>query len=144
MFYPSYSVCLEWNAMGMLDNAFTIFCEGVAANNVLQALDLRNNQISHDSAAELCRALKQNSSIRALGEFINLSFDIFRQQLLVPVFGGFFCLFAAFQSNILTVHCNMLLFLPLPVKICCWLYSSNRFMQRELYVDIHEFLPKIK
>lgn len=60
------SLCLEWNALGMLDNAFTIFCEGVAANSTLQALDLRNNQISHDSAAELCRALKQNSSIRSL------------------------------------------------------------------------------
>lgn len=89
MFYPSSSVCLEWNAMGMLDNAFTIFCEGVAANNVLQALDLRNNQISHDSSAELCRALKQNNSIRALGEF---AFNIFCQQLLVPVFGGGFLL----------------------------------------------------
>ena len=51
----------------MLDNAFTIFCEGVAANNSLQALDLRNNQISHDAAAELCRALKQNCTIKALG-----------------------------------------------------------------------------
>lgn len=60
------SLCLEWNALGMLDNAFTIFCEGVAANNCLQALDLRNNQISHDSAAELCRALKQNHTIKAL------------------------------------------------------------------------------
>ncbi|KAH3864420.1 leucine-rich repeat-containing protein 45-like isoform X2 [Dreissena polymorpha] len=60
------SLCLEWNALGMLDNAFTIFCEGVASNQTLQALDLRNNQISHDSAAELGRALKQNSSIRAL------------------------------------------------------------------------------
>ena len=61
------SLCLEWNALGMLDNAFTVFCEGVAANQTLQALDLRNNQISHDSAAELCRALKSNASIRALG-----------------------------------------------------------------------------
>ena len=34
--------------------------EGVSVNNCLQALDLKNNQISHDSAAELCRALKQN------------------------------------------------------------------------------------
>ncbi|XP_060581578.1 leucine-rich repeat-containing protein 45-like [Ruditapes philippinarum] len=60
------SLCLEWNALGMLDNSFTIFCEGVAANNTLQALDLRNNQISHDSAAELCRALKSNSTIKSL------------------------------------------------------------------------------
>ncbi|WAQ96759.1 LRC45-like protein [Mya arenaria] len=65
-YFSSLSLCLEWNALGMLDNAFTIFCEGVGANSKLQALDLRNNQISHDSAAELCRALKQNSSIRAL------------------------------------------------------------------------------
>jgi Ran GTPase-activating protein (RanGAP) involved in mRNA processing and transport len=56
----------------MLDNSFTIFCEGVAANNTLQALDLRNNQISHDSAAELCRALKSNSTIKSLGNDLNL------------------------------------------------------------------------
>lgn len=68
--FVHFSLCLEWNALGMLDNAFTIFCEGVAANNCLQALDLRNNQISHDSAAELCRALKQNHTIKSLGRYI--------------------------------------------------------------------------
>lgn len=71
-----FSLCLEWNALGMLDNAFTIFSEGVAANKNLQALDLRNNQIGHDSAAELCRALKQNSSIKALGIFL-LMYSLF-------------------------------------------------------------------
>ncbi|KAK3586009.1 hypothetical protein CHS0354_033126 [Potamilus streckersoni] len=60
------SICLEWNALGMLDNSFARFCEGLAENNVLQALDLRNNQISHDAASELARALKQNSTLHAL------------------------------------------------------------------------------
>lgn len=61
----------------MLDNAFTIFCEGVAANNCLQALDLRNNQISHDSAAELCRALKQNHTIKALGLYFDYLLTVY-------------------------------------------------------------------
>lgn len=60
------SICLEWNALGMLDNSFAMFCEGVGANNSLQALDLRNNQISHDGAAELASSLKRNCTLRAL------------------------------------------------------------------------------
>ena len=32
----------------------------------------RNSQISHDSAAELCRALKQNHTIKALGLYHTL------------------------------------------------------------------------
>ncbi|KAL5017929.1 hypothetical protein ScPMuIL_003651 [Solemya velum] len=60
------SLCLEWNAMGMLDNSLAMFCEGLGANKALQALDLRNNQISHDGAVELAAALKQNHSLRSL------------------------------------------------------------------------------
>ena len=48
----------------------------MGVNNCLQALDLRNNQISHDSAAELCRALKQNHTIKALGELSFHSFNL--------------------------------------------------------------------
>lgn len=61
------SVCLEWNAFGMLDNSFAMFCDGVGSNDALQALDLRNNQISHDGAVELAAALKRNHTLRALG-----------------------------------------------------------------------------
>ncbi|KAK3089984.1 hypothetical protein FSP39_008219 [Pinctada imbricata] len=60
------SISLEWNAIGMLDNSFALFCEGLGSNDSLQALDLRNNQISHDGAAELASALKRNSTLRAL------------------------------------------------------------------------------
>uniref|UniRef100_K1RCY5 Leucine-rich repeat-containing protein 45 n=1 Tax=Magallana gigas TaxID=29159 RepID=K1RCY5_MAGGI len=60
------SVCLEWNAFGMLDNSFAMFCDGVGSNDALQALDLRNNQISHDGAVELAAALKRNHTLRAL------------------------------------------------------------------------------
>lgn len=63
----SLSVCLEWNAFGMLDNSFAMFCDGVGSNDALQALDLRNNQISHDGAVELAAALKRNHTLRALG-----------------------------------------------------------------------------
>ena len=62
-----FSLCLEWNAFGMLDNSFAMFCDGVGANDALQVLDLRNNQISHDGAVELAAALKRNRTIRALG-----------------------------------------------------------------------------
>lgn len=61
------SLCLEWNAFGMLDNSFAMFCDGVGSNDALQALDLRNNQISHDGAVELAAALKRNHTLRALG-----------------------------------------------------------------------------
>lgn len=65
--YFFLSLCLEWNAFGMLDNSFAMFCDGVGSNDALQALDLRNNQISHDGAVELAAALKRNHTLRALG-----------------------------------------------------------------------------
>ena len=60
------SICLEWNSLGMLENLFVAFCDGLAANSVLLALDLRNNQINHSGAEELCMALKRNITLRAL------------------------------------------------------------------------------
>ena len=53
--------------MGMLDSSFSLFCDGVGSNASLRALDLRNNQISHDSVTELAASLKRNTSLRALG-----------------------------------------------------------------------------
>ncbi|XP_050392919.1 leucine-rich repeat-containing protein 45 [Patella vulgata] len=61
-----YSLCLEWNALGMLDNSFAVFSDGVGSNTCLKALDLRNNQINHDGAAELAASLKRNTTLRAL------------------------------------------------------------------------------
>ncbi|CAH1273607.1 LRRC45 [Branchiostoma lanceolatum] len=60
------SVCLEWNSLGMFASSFTILCEGLGANRTLQVLDLRNNQITHDEAAEIAAALRKNETLRTL------------------------------------------------------------------------------
>ncbi|XP_041671827.1 leucine-rich repeat-containing protein 45 [Cheilinus undulatus] len=57
---------LEWNALGVWDEAFSLFCEGLAANSVLTELDLRNNQINHKGASELALALKRNNTVKVL------------------------------------------------------------------------------
>uniref|UniRef100_A0A8B9JA69 Leucine rich repeat containing 45 n=1 Tax=Astyanax mexicanus TaxID=7994 RepID=A0A8B9JA69_ASTMX len=57
---------LEWNALGMWEEGFSIFCEGLASNSCLTQLDLRNNQINHQGAAELALALKRNSVLQEL------------------------------------------------------------------------------
>ncbi|KAI4891653.1 hypothetical protein NFI96_019934 [Prochilodus magdalenae] len=57
---------LEWNALGMWEEGFSIFCEGLASNTSLTQLDLRNNQINHQGAAELALALKRNSVLQEL------------------------------------------------------------------------------
>lgn len=59
---------LEWNALGVWDEAFSIFCEGLGSNGCLTQLDLRNNQINHQGAAELSLALKRNGTLQELGE----------------------------------------------------------------------------
>lgn len=59
---------LEWNALGVWDEAFSLFCEGLASNSVLTQLDLRNNQINHHGALELSLALKRNDTVEALGD----------------------------------------------------------------------------
>lgn len=57
---------LEWNNVGMLDDPFMMFCEGLGNNTSLIQLDLRNNQISHHGAAEIANALKRNTTLRKL------------------------------------------------------------------------------
>lgn len=64
----SRSLTLEWNNLGMWDDAFATFCGGLAANSTLRQLDLRNNQISHKGAEELALALKGNTTLQQLGE----------------------------------------------------------------------------
>ncbi|XP_036610616.1 leucine-rich repeat-containing protein 45 [Trichosurus vulpecula] len=54
---------LEWNNLGMWEESFSLFCEGLGANTTLQQLDLRNNQINHKGAEELAVALKNNSTL---------------------------------------------------------------------------------
>ncbi|KAM8991915.1 leucine-rich repeat-containing protein 45 isoform 2-T4 [Ara ararauna] len=60
------SLILEWNSLGMWEEGFSSFCQGLGANNFLQRLDLRNNQINHQGAGELAMALKQNASLQEL------------------------------------------------------------------------------
>ncbi|XP_070783024.1 leucine-rich repeat-containing protein 45 [Enoplosus armatus] len=57
---------LEWNALGVWDEAFALFCEGLASNSMLTQLDLRNNQINHHGASELAQALKCNNAVEVL------------------------------------------------------------------------------
>ena len=54
--------------MGLLDTAFSVFCEGLGSSSSLQVLDLRNNQINHDGASELGAALRRNTTLRSVGE----------------------------------------------------------------------------
>ncbi|KAM9716884.1 LOW QUALITY PROTEIN: leucine-rich repeat-containing protein 45 [Menidia menidia] len=61
-----HRLVLEWNALGVWDEAFSLFCAGLASNSVLTQLDLRNNQISHHGASELSQALRRNSSLKEL------------------------------------------------------------------------------
>uniref|UniRef100_A0A8C3R897 Leucine rich repeat containing 45 n=1 Tax=Cyanoderma ruficeps TaxID=181631 RepID=A0A8C3R897_9PASS len=60
------SLTLEWNSLGMWEEGFSFFCQGLRANNALQRLDLRNNQINHQGAGELAVALTHNTSLQKL------------------------------------------------------------------------------
>uniref|UniRef100_A0A8C6JIF1 Uncharacterized protein n=3 Tax=Melopsittacus undulatus TaxID=13146 RepID=A0A8C6JIF1_MELUD len=60
------SLILEWNNLGMWEEGFSSFCQGLGANSFLQRLDLRSNQINHQGAGELAMALKQNASLQVL------------------------------------------------------------------------------
>lgn len=68
-----WRLVLEWNALGMWEEGFAIFCEGLASNTTLTHLDLRNNQINHQGSAELCVALKRNTTLQELGKFCIIS-----------------------------------------------------------------------
>ncbi|XP_071797513.1 leucine-rich repeat-containing protein 45-like [Asterias amurensis] len=59
-------VCLEWNSLGLDSDRFTLLAEGISANNSLERLDLRNNQISHDGASELMKSLQRNCALQSV------------------------------------------------------------------------------
>jgi Ran GTPase-activating protein (RanGAP) involved in mRNA processing and transport len=48
-------------------NSFPTFCESLGRNKSLKDLDLRNNQITHTSALELCVAIEANNTLESLG-----------------------------------------------------------------------------
>ncbi|XP_019359323.1 PREDICTED: leucine-rich repeat-containing protein 45 isoform X3 [Gavialis gangeticus] len=60
------NLVLEWNSLGVWEEGFSLFCQGLSTNRSLQRLDLRNNQINHEGAGELAAALKSNSSLQEL------------------------------------------------------------------------------
>uniref|UniRef100_A0A6J0VF87 Leucine-rich repeat-containing protein 45 n=1 Tax=Pogona vitticeps TaxID=103695 RepID=A0A6J0VF87_9SAUR len=60
------SLTLEWNNLGIWEESFARFCEGLGANAQLQHVDLRNNQINHQGAGDLAMALKTNSTLQEL------------------------------------------------------------------------------
>ncbi|XP_054702082.1 leucine-rich repeat-containing protein 45 isoform X3 [Grus americana] len=74
------SLILEWNSLGVWEEGFSFFCQGLGTNNFLQRLDLRNNQINHQGAGELAMALKQNASLQELEQAMDHNQD--RQTIL--------------------------------------------------------------
>lgn len=60
------SLLVEWNSLGLWDNGMRAVCEGLALNQVLLFLDLRNNQITHEGASQIAVALKRNQCLTGL------------------------------------------------------------------------------
>lgn len=61
-----HSLQLEWNSLGLWDSGIAAIAEGIALNQVLLILDLRNNQITHEGAALLAAALKRNRTLKGI------------------------------------------------------------------------------
>ena len=63
--------------MGAMNSpAFSIFCDALGGNKSLIELDLRNNDINHVGASELASALKRNSTLRAIGNYIFVEYRL--------------------------------------------------------------------
>ena len=58
------SLLVEWNSLGLWDSGIRAVCEGLALNQVLLFIDLRNNQITHEGAIQIATALKRNQCLR--------------------------------------------------------------------------------
>ena len=80
---------LEWNALGMWDEAFSLFCEGLSANGTVTQLDLRNDQITHQGASELGMVLRRNSALEVLGEPKDYTFRE-NTKILIQLYFSFF------------------------------------------------------
>jgi Ran GTPase-activating protein (RanGAP) involved in mRNA processing and transport len=57
---------LDWNSLGLWGTGVGALAEGLAVNQTVVLLDLRNNQISHDGATELASSLTRNSTLKVL------------------------------------------------------------------------------
>lgn len=51
---------------GLWDSGIEALAEGIALNQSLVILDLRNNQMTHEGAAHLADALKRNKTLKGL------------------------------------------------------------------------------
>lgn len=60
------SFLLEWNSLGLWDSGMAAIAEGLAVNQILMYLDLRNNQITHEGAGQLANALKRNRTLKGI------------------------------------------------------------------------------
>lgn len=60
------SLRLDWNSLGLWGTGMAALAEGLAINQTLVLLDLRNNQISHEGASELAACMKSNTTLKAL------------------------------------------------------------------------------
>lgn len=70
------SLGLEWNNLGLCSEGMTQFCNALANNHGLEALDLRNNQLDEECAVLLTGALRKNTSLRALGNSSKLELTV--------------------------------------------------------------------
>ncbi|KAF4523044.1 hypothetical protein B566_EDAN012773 [Ephemera danica] len=54
---------LQWNSLGTGGDSFGTFCDGLGANQSLEVLDLRNNQLGPAHVRDLAAALRTNKSL---------------------------------------------------------------------------------
>lgn len=52
--------------LGLWDSGIEALADGIALNQSLMILDMRNNQITHEGAAHLADALKRNKTLKGL------------------------------------------------------------------------------
>ncbi|KAL0207685.1 hypothetical protein P9112_012313 [Eukaryota sp. TZLM1-RC] len=57
---------LEWNKLGQYVSNLSRICDGLAQNHSLTNLDLRNNYIKEDGAAQISKVLSVNKSLTSL------------------------------------------------------------------------------
>ena len=57
---------LDWNSLGLWGTGMRALADGLAINQTVVMLDLRNNQISHEGASELANCMKRNKTLKAL------------------------------------------------------------------------------
>ncbi|XP_023217976.1 leucine-rich repeat-containing protein 45-like isoform X2 [Centruroides sculpturatus] len=61
-----HQLSLEWNSLGKSQDAFTLFCSGLAVNKTLKVLDLRSNLINNEGAIALAGALSKNEGLKSI------------------------------------------------------------------------------